>query len=129
MAFAEADWGSVWARNPDPERIATGAGQPNAAEIRRNLAGTASHAPTELEDTLFGYQLLVGVDYELSDAVSLGLKARWVDFGTFRDDLVWNPLRSHVPNIRRDGSEPVKGIMETSDTEMFGISLSLKYDF
>ena len=129
VAFAEADWGSVWERNPDPNRIATGAGQPNAAEIRSNLAGTASRARVDLEDTLFGYQILVGVDYELTDAVSLGLKARWVDFGSFGDDLGWNPLRSHPPHLRRDGGEPVKGIMRTADTEMFGIALNLKYDF
>ena len=67
----------MWARNPDPTAIATGAGLPNAAEIRRNLAGTTSVAQTELRDRLFGYQVLFGVDYALTESVSLGVKGRW----------------------------------------------------
>ena len=47
----------------------------------------------------WGLQILFGVDYALTDAVSLGLKGRWVKFDSFSDDLVWDPLRSHAPYV------------------------------
>lgn len=72
FGFTEAEYGSLWARNDDASRITTGEGLPNATEIWENLAGTSSHADTELDDTLFGYQLLFGVDYELTDSLMLG---------------------------------------------------------
>ena len=129
VGLTDMDYGSVWARNPDPTAITTGAGLPNAAEIRRNLAGTTSVAQTELRDRLFGYQVLFGVDYALTESVSLGVKGRWVNFDSFSDGTVWDPLRSHGPNLRRDGSEPVSGRIKTNDIEMFGVSVNLKYRF
>ena len=129
VGLTDMDYGSVWARNPNPAAITTGAGLSNATEIRRNLAGTTSVEQTELSDRLFGYQVLFGVDYALTESVSLGVKARWVDFDSFSDGVVWDPLRSHGPNLRRDGSEPVSGRIKTNDVEMFGISVNLKYRF
>ncbi|MDE0411773.1 MAG: outer membrane beta-barrel protein [Gammaproteobacteria bacterium] len=76
----EADYSSVWARNSDASWIETGAGLPNAQEIRMNLAGTASAAQKQLEDTLFGYQLVAGIDYALTDTLILGIKGRWVEY-------------------------------------------------
>ena len=129
VGYTGIGYGSVWARNPDPTAITTGEGLPNADEIRRNLAGTTSVAQSELSDRLFGYQVLVGVDYALTESVSLGLKGRWVNFESFGDATVWDPLRSHVPNIRRDGSEPVSGWISSNDIEFFGVSVNLKYRF
>ena len=129
VGYTDIGYGSVWARNPDPTAIVTGEGLPNADEIRRNLAGTTSVAQSELSDRLFGYQVLVGVDYALTESVSLGLKGRWVNFESLSDATVWDPLRSHVPNLRRDGSEPVTGWISSNDIEFFGISVNLKYRF
>ena len=64
-----------------------------------------------------------------TESVSLGVKGRWVDFDSFSDGVVWDPLRSHGPNLRRDGSEPVSGRIKTNDIEMFGVSVNLKYRF
>ncbi len=130
IGFTDVEYGSVWARNDDPDRITTGEGLPNADMIRQNLAKTVSVAQTSLSDTLFGFQVLFGVDYAFTEAMSLGLKGRWVRFDSFRDDgIVWDPLRSHVPNIRRDGSEPVSGKFEIDDMEFLGVSLNMKYLF
>ena len=130
VGFTDMDYGSLWARNPDPNAITTGAGLPNADAIRRNLAGTISRAQTVLSDTLFGYQVLVGMDYALTESLSLGVKGRWVHFDTFSDGgTVWDPLRSHPPHLRRDGSEPFSGYLEVDDIQMFGVSLTLKYLF
>ena len=130
FGFTEAEYGSLWARNDDAARITTGEGLPNATEIRANLASTASVEDTKLEDTLFGYQILVGVDYALTESLLLGVKGRWVDFDTFEDGgLVWDPLRGHPPNLRRDGSEPVGGGIRLDGIEMFAVSVNLKYLF
>ena len=129
VGLAEADWSSVWARSPDPAQITTGTGLPNAQEIQQNLAGVTSFTGTELDDTLFGYQILAGLDYALSDSMSVGIKARWVDFGSFKDGRDWETIRSHPGNLRRDGSETVTYRQETDDVQMFGVSVGLRYRF
>ena len=130
VGFADLEYGSVWARNPDASKIRTGEGLSNATQIRNNLAGSTSVEHTRLEDALFGYQVLFGVDYAITDALSLGLKGRWAAFESFEDDgVVWDPLRSHAPNVRLDGSEPVSGGIDLDDIAMLGISVNLKYYF
>ena len=74
---------------------------------------------------LFGYQVLSGADYALTDRVSLGVRVRWVNYASFSDDVVWDPLRSHEPNLRRDGSEPMEGWLTSRDVAMFDISMNL----
>ena len=129
VGLAEADWSSVWARNTDPAQISTGTGLPNALEIQQNLAGVTSFTDTELDDTLFGYQVLAGLDYALSDSVSIGIKARWVEFGSFQDGRVWETIRGHPGNLRRDGSEAVTYRQKTDDVQTFGVSVGLRYRF
>lgn len=130
VGYTDLDYASVWARNPDVNAISTGAGLPNVDEIRRNLAGSTSSAQTELSDTLFGYQALFGLDYAVSESITFGVKGRWINFDSFSGDkFVWDPLRSHQPNIRKDLSEPVSGWITTDDIKMFGVSLTMKYHF
>ena len=135
VGFTDMEYGSVWARNEDamnPDgsyKISTGADLPNYDEIRRNLARTVSVGQATLSDVLLGFQVLFGVDYAITEATSLGLKGRWVRFGSFSDSFIWDPLRSHPPNLRRDGSEPVSGRLKTDDVEFFGLSVNLKYHF
>ena len=123
------DYASVWSRSTDPGRIATGRDQPNSEQIARNLAGTSSSGRATMEDTQFTYRLLAGFDYPLADEVSADVRARWMASGEFGSTITWDPLRSHVPNLRRDGSEPVHGKMSTDDFSFAGISLGLKYHF
>ena len=135
VGFTDMEYGSVWARNEDSMnadgsyKISTGADLPNYDEIRRNLARTVSVGQATLSDVLLGFQVLFGVDYAVTQAVSLGLKGRWVRFGSFSDDFIWDPLRSHPPNLRLDGSEPVSGKLKTDGVEFFGLSVNLKYHF
>ena len=129
VGFTDMEYGSVWARNDDASKISTGEGLPNVDEIRRNLAKTVSVGQATLSDVLLGFQILFGVDYAITEAMSLGLKGRWVRFGSFSDDFIWNPLRSHVPNLRKDGSEPVSGRLKTDNVEFIGVSVNLKYHF
>ncbi len=132
MGVTDMAYSSVWARNSDASKISTGGELSNASQIQQNLAGTVSVAETTLSDTLWGLQILFGVDYAVTEAMSLGLKGRWVRFNAFDSGagpLVWDPLRGHVPNLRKDGSEPVAGGFKTDNIEFFGISLNMKYHF
>ena len=129
VGFTNVDYGTLGALNTDPARITSGADLSNADQIRRNLAGTVVSEQTNLDDTLFGYQVLFGVDYALTEALSLGVKGRWVAFDTFRDGGGWDRLRSHESQLRLDGSEPVAYKIKLDDIELFGVSLNLKYHF
>ena len=132
LGFTDVDYGSVWSRNPDPSAIRTGAGLPNVDEIRQNLAATTSVVDDELSDTLFGYQLMAGLDYALTEHLVAGLKARWVHYEDFRETgIVWDPLRSHPPYLRKSGAdrEKVEGAFKLKDVELWAISLNLKYLF
>lgn len=72
-----------------------------------------------------------GADYAVSDAVSLGVKVRWVRFGRFTaEDIEWERLRSHESQLRRDGSEPVTFRTRSEGAISFvGISLAMRYTF
>ena len=131
IGLTELDYGDLWARNPDPGAISTAAGLLNEAEIRRNLAATTTSKQAELHDRLTGYQVLGGADYAMSEAVSLGVKIRWVRFGRFTaDDIEWERLRSHASQLRLDGSEPVIFRIRTDGALSFvGVSLSMRYTF
>ena len=131
VGLTELDYGDLWARNPDPAAIGTAAGLPNEAEIRQNLAATTSSTQVELDDRLPAYQVLGGVDYAMSDAVSLGVKVRWVRFGRFlAEGIEWERLRSHPSQLRLDGSEPVTFRLRTARALSFvGVSLTMRYTF
>ena len=129
VGFTDMEYGNLWVRNIDPERSTAGAGLPNVDQIRQSLAGTVTSEQADLSDILFGYQVLFGVDYALTEALSLGVKGRWVNFDSFKDSSPWDRLRSHDSQLRLDGSEPVLHHVPTDDMEMFGVSLNLKYHF
>ena len=67
----------------------------------------------------------------MSEAVSLGVKVRWVRFGHFTaEDIEWERLRSHPSQLRLDGSEPVTFRIRTDGTLSFvGVSLAMRYTF
>ena len=122
------DFAWRWERSADPADIATGAGEPNAAEIRRNLAGTVSVGRRTLRDTMVGYVLSAGVDRQLSARASVGLKAQWKRFEAFESDgYTGDLLRSHPPNLRLDGSEPVSTWSRTRDTGRFSLLATVRF--
>ncbi len=123
------DFSWLWARSANPQDIATGAGQPNAEEIRRNLAGTASTGRRVLRDRMAGYLVVAGAERRLSDVLSVGLKVQWKRFDAFESDAYTGDLlRSHPPNLRLDGSEPVATWSRTSDTGRLSALLTFRYD-
>jgi len=132
LTNATVDYTSMWARNTDPGRIETGEGEPNAVQIRQNLAGTFSYGRGNLQSMSLVPQVMIGLDWHVSDRISIGPKIRYIRYPTYEstEDLVWNPLRSHAPNLRRDGSEPVHGTYSTtSGISAFVVGLQVKNRF
>lgn len=135
FGVTDAGWGSNWTRTNDKQALRRGLIADNRPDLAMNeayidrLAGSSSVAHTTLSDTLWGFQVLFGVDYALTNAVSLGLKGRYVNFGSFSDGFVWDPLRSHAPYVGANNTNPVSANMGTSDIEFFGISVNMKYYF
>lgn len=129
VAFASLEYAVLWRRTSDPNRVETARGLANEAEVRRNLAGTASRATRRLRDRLPGWQLLAGVDYALTPAWTLGVQGRWVRLAAFEAGGSYDELRGHVSNLRLDGSEPVAYRVTTDDTGFVGLGLRLRYEF
>ena len=128
VSWARKDFSWLWARSADPQDIETGIEQPNADEIRRNLAGTESVGHATLRDAMVGYVLMAGVDRTVTKDLSVGLKLQWKAFGTFESDPYQGDLlRSHTPNLRLDGSEPVSAWSSTNDTGRFSVLFSMRY--
>ena len=117
------DNGRIGARHQDWRQISTGSDLPNAYEVRRNLSGATSSFHGTNRDTMFGYQLLFGVDVALTETLSVGLKGRWADFGTMRyDGTLDMVLSSAVP-------EDYHNPREVDGVTLFAVSANLKVRF
>lgn len=128
------DYFNRWRRNVDPQYISTfndvdGLTQHEREDLNRIVAGTTTIARAKLSDTLFGYQVILGVDYQVTDPVSIGLKFRWADFGEFESDpREWDQLRSHESALSPGGGRVRYKVM-TDDIQFLGVSLNMKYQF
>ena len=87
-----------------------------------------SYGVRSLQDTILGYQAVVGVDYMVSDNASIGVKGRWVKYADFSDSNEWDQLRSHGSDNGR-GTNVVVYTIETEDLGAFGVTLVMKYAF
>ena len=85
VADVSVDYFNRWKRNSDPAAIATFEGHPDAAELRRLLAGTTTVASAKLTDTVTAIQILAGVDFRVAETVVLGFKARLDPVRRLRD--------------------------------------------
>ena len=122
----EIDYSATSVRTGDRQRMIDLGRNPNAA-------GLTSAADEVLSDTLAGYQLMAGLDYALSDRLSLGVKVRFGDsFGEFRDGgNPWKPLRGHESTVGPPGTPggdlPVHYEVRADNLSLWGISLGIKY--
>ncbi len=97
-------------------------------EWRENAAGTLSAMDTELSDTLFGFQLLAGVDYALTDRTSVGIKARWSQFDNFKDYAAYDLIRDHAP-VDVDGVTPFGDQVKMDNIEYWAVTVGFKRRF
>lgn len=93
---------------------------------QRAAAGTVSELTTDVSETGLGFQLLAGVDYALSDQVSIGLKGRWMQAPDVRVDAQWATVRSHAP-VHADGVTPFVSTMDFTRLGYWAIGVSMKY--
>ena len=144
VAQVSLDYFSRWKRNDDPRFISTFTPDSDAYKnasptekqmmnagqtLNQKLAGTTTIADKKLTDTVFGYQILAGVDYQVSEPVTIGLKFRWADFGEFESERhEWDQLRSH-DSARASGGTRVRYKVMTDDIQFWGLSLNMKYAF
>lgn len=98
------------------------------ADEPQAAAGTLSLLNTELTDTLFGFQFLGGLDYALTEKVSIGMKARWASFQDLEGDTLWTLIRGHKP-VRADGKTPFDSKLTFSDIQYWALTFGLKYAF
>ena len=139
VGFAQVslDFYNRWARNYNPDLIPTfddadaeGQELANRELLNERVAGTTTIGRAKLSDSLFGYQVIAGVDYQVSEPVSIGLKFRWADFGEFEDGREWDQLRTHDSAVGPEAGSPrIRYNVVTDDIQFWGVSLNMKYQF
>lgn len=134
FAHVSIDYSNLFRRNINPARIRTFPNPMGGIDPRnQTLAGTTTIARSRLSDTLFGYQAIAGLDYQLRESVTIGLKFRWAGFSEFEDGAEYAQLRSHDSTNSRDTNDPrsarVRYAFTTDDLTFWGLSLNLKYQF
>ncbi len=131
------DYFGRFQRSSDPDDISTFKNsdgskctETECLELNRKLAGATTIGRGKLLDTLLGYQAIAGVDYQVSEPVSIGLKFRWADFGEFESDpREWEQLRNHDSVLDPSGTLRVRYKAMTNDIQFWGVSLNMKYQF
>ena len=98
-------------------------------DLNEQLVGALSNDETTMSDTLFGYQALAGVDYQVSEPFTIGLKFRYAMFGEFEDESVYKRLRGHDPVVGNPPTQPATYYISTDDIQFWGVSLNMKYQF
>ena len=122
----EIDYSGTSVRTSDRQKMLELGRTPHAA-------GRTSGADEMLSDVLFGYQLLAGMDYALSDRLRLGVKVRYGDaFGDFSDaGHPWKPLRDHASTVGPPGTPgadlPVHYGIRADKLGVWAVSLGFKY--
>ena len=135
LAQVSVNYRTRWHRNPNGGEIdAIKAKHVDAqyvgdvGELNNRLAGLLSNDEATMTDTLLGFQALAGVDYQVSEPLTIGLKFRYAMFGEFEDDSDYTRLRGH-DSMAGDPREPVTYYIRTDDIQFWGVSLNMKYQF
>ncbi len=98
-------------------------------EWQEAAAGTISYMDTKLNATRLGFQVVGGLDYALSERVSVGAKVRWTRFDGFtKKDRLWERIRSHEP-VTADGVTPFRSDIEVDGLDNWALSVGLRYRF
>ena len=96
LARVSVDYRTRWHRNPNGDEINVIKPPHGDVELNQRLAGLLSNDEATMTDTLFGYQALAGVDYQVSEPLTIGLKFRYAMFGEFEDNSEYTRLRGHA---------------------------------
>lgn len=91
-------------------------------------AGSVSSLSSGISGNLFGFQVLAGVDYALTERISVGVKGRWSRFESLSDTAVWDTIRNHGPYLS-DGVTPYRVRIKLDHIEFWAVTLGMKYRF
>lgn len=127
LAQVSVQYRTRWHRNPNGDEINT-IKPPYDVALNQRLAGLLTHDEATMSDTLFGYQALAGVDYQVSEPLTIGLKFRYAMFGEFEDESEYTKLRGHA-SVAGNSLKPVTYYVRTDDIQFWGVSLNMKYQF
>ena len=127
LAQVSVAYRTLWQRSSNLENINVFP-KPEGDELNQKFVNLLTYDQAKMSDTLFGYQVLVGVDYQVSEPVSIGLKFRYADFGEFEDESAYTKLRGHA-SVAGNPPRPVTYYIRTDDIQFWGVSLNLKYQF
>lgn len=127
-AVTELSYYTQLTRKPDAEylQVEFDPDWPEAA--KRAAAGTASILDDKAGRTVFGFQVLAGFDYALTERTSLGAKVRWTRFDDLVEDVTWTQIRSHAP-VRADGVTPFDSTLAFGGIGYQAVTLTLKHRF
>ncbi|MYC26459.1 MAG: porin family protein [Nitrospira sp. SB0662_bin_26] len=128
FAQVSVQYRTRWHRNPNGDEINTIQLPHGDPALNQRLAGLLTNGEATMSDTLFGYQALAGVDYQVSEPLTIGLKFRYAMFGEFEDDSAYTRLRSHA-SVAGNSLKPATYYIRTDDIQFWGVSLNMKYQF
>ena len=128
LAQVSVQYRTRWHRNPNGDEI--NAIQPPHGDpaLNQRLAGLLSNDEATMTDTLLGFQALAGVDYQVSEPLTIGLKFRYAMFGEFEDESEYTRLRGHA-SVAGNSLKPATYYIRTDDIQFWGVSLNMKYQF
>ncbi len=129
FAQVSVQYRTRWQRTRNADHISVFDRTMPGGELNEKLAGALTHDETTMSDTLFGYQALAGVDYQVSEPLTIGLKFRYAMFGEFEDESVYKRLRGHDPVVGNPPTTPATYYISTDDIQFWGVSLNMKYQF
>ncbi len=128
LAQVSVQYRTRWHRNPNGDEIDVIKPPHGDVELNQRLAGLLSNDEATMTDTLLGFQALAGVDYQVSEPLTIGLKFRYAMFGEFEDESEYTRLRGHA-SVAGNSRKPVAYYIRTDDIEFWGVSLNMKYQF
>ena len=128
VAITTLNYANQFIRKPDVEylRIDFEPDWPDAA--KRAAAGTLSSLDTTVRQEAFGFQVLAGADYALTEHTSVGVTGRWAQFGHITDEATWDLIRSHAP-VQADGVTPFDTTQRFEGISYLAVTVGLKYYF
>ena len=129
LAKVSVDYRTLWQRSSNLGDIDVfPKTTPQGEALNQKFVNLLTYDQAKMSDTLFGYQVLAGVDYQVSDPVSIGLKFRYADFGEFEAESAYTKLRGHE-SVAGNPPVPVTYYIRTDDIQFWGVSLNMKYQF
>ena len=128
VAITTLNYANQFIRKPDAEylRIDFETDWPDAAKPA--AAGTLSSLDTTVRQEAFGFQVLAGADYALTEHTSVGVTGRWAQFGHITDEATWDLIRSHAP-VQADGVTPFDTTQRFEGISYLAVTVGLKYHF